>query len=209
MSQSNAERQRQWRERMKQAGYRAMVVWLPPEAVDILGAYPERERGQVILNALRNVTSNTLVTIPGDEKADTGPPAMLNRLEALEGQVAGLTQAVQGLVTGNTLVTIPGNTPVTSQSNDTHQADKAKYQATEPVVTVTQPKATDTVTDTTRRDRALTAEELARSAQSLHKQGLSYAQIAERWENEKIPTLRGGRRWHKGSIHKLAQRYSQ
>jgi hypothetical protein len=177
MTQSNAERQRLWRERQKQAGYRAMVVWLPQEAVDILASYPEKERGQVILNALRNATSNTPVTLPGNEEADTGPPAMLNRLEVLEGKVESLTQAVQGLVTGNT--------PVTLHSNNTHK-----------------------VADTTRKDRALNAEELARAAQSLHKQGLSYAQIAERWENEKIPTLRGGS-WHKGTIGKLVQRYSQ
>jgi hypothetical protein len=183
MTQSNAERQRLWRERQKQAGYRAMVVWLPQEALDILAGYPEKERGQVILNALRNVTSNTPVTIPGNEEADT----LLNRLEALEGQVAGLTQAVQGLVTSNTPVTLHSNN---THRNDTHHAAKAK------------------VTDTTRRDRALTAEELARTAQSLHAQGLSYAQIAAQWEKEKVPTLKGGR-WHKGSIHKLAQRYSQ
>jgi hypothetical protein len=193
MTQSNAERQRQWRERQKQAGYRAMVVWLPPEAVDILGAYPERERGRVILDALRNVTSNapsnTLVTLPGNEEADTGPPAMLHRLEVLEGKIESLTQAVQGLVIGNTLVTSPGNTPVTlprnSQvtlhSNNTHHAAKAK---------------------------TLSAEELARTAQSLHKQGLSYAQIAEQWEKEKVPTLKGGR-WHKGTIGNLVQRYCQ
>lgn len=186
MSQSNAERQRQWRERQKQAGYRAMVVWLPPEAVDILTGYPEKERGQVILNALRNVTSNTpsntLVTIPGDGEADSGPPAMLHRLEVLEGKIESLTQAVQGLVTGNTQVTL--------HNNNTHHAAEAK------------------VTDTTRKGRALSAEELARTAQSLRKEGLSYAQIAERWKNEKIPTLKGGS-WHKGTIGKLVQRYSQ
>jgi hypothetical protein len=79
MTQSNAERQRQWRERMKSAGYRQTVVWLPQEAVDILASYPEKERGQVILNALRNVTSitpittpgNIPITKPGNEKADS------------------------------------------------------------------------------------------------------------------------------------------
>jgi hypothetical protein len=177
MTQSNAERQRLWRERQKQAGYRAMVVWLPPEAVDILASYPEKERGQVILNALRNATSNTPVTLPGNEEADTGPPAMLNRLEVLEGKIESLTAAVQGLVTGNT--------PVTLHSNNTHE-----------------------VADTPRKGKALTAEELARSAQSLHTQGLSYAQIAEWWGKEKVPTLKGGR-WHKGTIGKLVQRYSQ
>jgi recombinase len=189
MTQSNAERQRQWRERMKSAGYRQTVVWLPQEAVDILASYPEKERGQVILNALRNVTSitpvtlpcNELVTIPRNETADSGPSAMLNRLEVLEGKIESLTQAVQGLVTSNTPITIPGNTQVTIPGNDTHHAAKAK---------------------------ALSAEELARAAQALHEQGLSYAQIAERWEKEKVPTLRGGS-WHKGTISNLVQRYCQ
>jgi hypothetical protein len=192
MTQSNAERQRQWRERQKQAGYRAMVVWLPPEAVDILTRYPEKERGHVILNALRNTPSNTPVTIPGtaapkehpagpcNEGADTGPPAMLSRLEMLESKVESLTQAVQGLVTGNTPVTLPGNSQVTLHGNNAHPPAKAK---------------------------APSAEELAQAAQSLRTQGLSYAQIAERWEKEKVPTLKGGR-WHKGTIGKLVQRYA-
>src|SRR5918992_767332 len=200
MTQSNAERQRQWRERQKQAGYRAMVVWLPQEAVDILTRYPEKERGQVILNALRNATSNTLVTTPGNEEADTGPPAMLNRLEVLEGKVESLTQAVQGLVTGNT--------PITLHSNNAHEEkDRQDVPQDTPKVadTVTDTKAK--VTDTPRKDRALIAEELAQAAQALHEQqGLSYAQIAERWEKEKVPTLKGGRRWHKGTIGKMVQR---
>jgi hypothetical protein len=189
MTQSNAERQRQWRERQKQAGYRVMVVWLPPEAVDILTRYPEKERGQVILNALRNVTSNTPVTIPGNEGADTGPPAMLNRLEALASKVESLTAAVQGLVTGNAQVTSPGNSPVTLPGNShvTLQGNNAHPPA---------------------KAKAPSAEELAQAAQSLRTQGLSYAQIAERWEKEEVPTLKGGR-WHKGTIGKLVQRYSQ
>ena len=190
MTQTNAERQRQWRERQKQAGYRQTVVWLPQEAVDILASYPEKERGQVILNALRNVTSitpittpgNIPITTPGNEKADTGPPALLNRFEVLEDKVERLTQAVQDLVTSNTPITIPGSTPITTPGNDTHHAAKAK---------------------------ALSAEELARTAQSLHAQGLSYSAIAERWEKEKIPTLRGGSRWHKGTVHKLIQRHQR
>jgi Recombinase len=189
MTQTNAERQRLWRERMKSAGYHQMVVWLPQEAVDILASYPEKERGQVILNALRNVTSNIPITIPGNElvtiprseAADTGPPALLNRFEVLEDKVERLTQAVQGLITSNIPITIPGSTPITIPGNDTHHAAKAK---------------------------ALSAEELARTAQSLHAQGLSYSQIAEQWKNEKIPTLRGGG-WHRGTVNNLVRRYCQ
>jgi hypothetical protein len=199
MTQSNAERQRLWRERMKSAGYRAMLVWLPLEAVDILSGYPERERGQIILNALRNATSNTLVMIPGNEKADTGPPAMLNRLEALEGKVESLTAAVQGLVTGNT--------PVTLHSNNAHEEkDRQDVPPELPKVADTGTDNKAKVADTTRKAGALTAEELARAAQTLHKQGLSYAQIADQWEKEKVPTLKGGR-WHKGTIGNLVQRY--
>jgi hypothetical protein len=190
MTQTNAERQRQWRERMKSAGYRQTVVWLPQEAVDILASYPEKERGQVILNALRNVTSITPITTPGNEKADTGPSALLNRFEVLEDKVERLTQAVQGLITSNTPITTPGNIPITIPGNNTHHAAKAK---------------------------ALSAEELARTAQlevvqllvaeaeELREQGLSWAEIARRWNAEGIPTPSGKGKWHDGNIARLVK----
>lgn len=66
MAKSNAERQRQWRDHMKAEGYRPLVVWLPQEAMEILTRYPEKERGQVILTALRNTPGNAQVTSPGN-----------------------------------------------------------------------------------------------------------------------------------------------
>src|SRR5256714_9521935 len=98
MTQTNAERQRQWRERQKQAGYRQTVVWLPQEAVDILASYPEKERGQVILNALRNVTSITPITTPGNIPITT------------PGNIPITTP-------GNIPITTPGNIPITTPGN--------------------------------------------------------------------------------------------
>jgi Recombinase len=52
-----------------------------------------------------------------------------------------------------------------------------------------------------------TVEELAKEAQVLHAQGLSYERIAKRWTEAGIPTLKGGR-WHKGTIAKMIQRHA-
>jgi hypothetical protein len=50
------------------------------------------------------------------------------------------------------------------------------------------------------------AEALAKEAHALYLQGLSYHQIAERWEQEGKPTLKGGK-WHKGTVAKMIQRH--
>jgi thiamine biosynthesis protein ThiC len=57
------------------------------------------------------------------------------------------------------------------------------------------------------RSDSSTVEELAKEAQALHVQGLSYEQIAKRWTEAGIPTLKGGR-WHKGIIAKIIQRHA-
>ena len=57
------------------------------------------------------------------------------------------------------------------------------------------------------RSDSSTAEELAREAKTLHAQGLSYEQIAKRWTEVGIPTLKGGR-WHKGTVAKMVKRHA-
>jgi hypothetical protein len=96
------------------------------------------------------------------------------------------------------------------------EVERALYQATKPLVTVTQPKVTDTVTDTrakvtdtvtdtTRKARALTAEGLVNAAMSLREQGLSWTEIARRWNAEGIPTLTGKGKWHDANIARLVK----
>ena len=57
------------------------------------------------------------------------------------------------------------------------------------------------------RSDSSTVEELAKEAQALHAQGLSYERIARRWTEAGIPTLKGGR-WHKGTIAKMVKRHA-
>ena len=55
------------------------------------------------------------------------------------------------------------------------------------------------------RSDSSTVAALAKEAQALHAQGLSYEQIARRWTEAGIPTLKGGR-WHKGTVAKMVKR---
>jgi hypothetical protein len=180
------EKVRRWRERMKAEGKQAITLWLNRDAIERLNTLAAEAKITVSEFIERAVT----VTQP--KVADT---------------TAKVTEKVTDTVTDTTAKVT--DTVAVIRELVREEVERALYQVPKPGVTVTQSKVTDAVTDTTRKDRALTAEELARTAQSLHKQGLSYAQIAERWENEKIPTLKGGRKWHKGTVHALVQRYCQ
>ena len=55
-------------------------------------------------------------------------------------------------------------------------------------------------------DRSTVAA-LAKEAQALHAQGLSYERIARRWTEAGIPTLKGGH-WHKGTVAKMVKRHA-
>jgi hypothetical protein len=57
------------------------------------------------------------------------------------------------------------------------------------------------------RSGSSTVAALAKEAQALHAQGLSYERIARRWTEAGIPTLKGGR-WHKGTVAKMIQRHA-
>jgi hypothetical protein len=57
------------------------------------------------------------------------------------------------------------------------------------------------------RSDSSTVAALAKEAQALHAQGLSYERIARRWTEAGIPTLKGGR-WHKGTVAKMVKRHA-
>jgi hypothetical protein len=190
------ERVRRWRDRMRAEGKQAISLWLNRDAVERLNTLAAEAKITV------SEFIEQAVTVTQPKVTDT---------------VTDTTAKVTDTVTDTTrkdMVAV-----IREVVREEVERALYQYQATKPVVTVTQPKVTDTVTDTkakvtdtvtdtTRKGRALTASALARKAQSLHKQGLSYAQIAERWEKEKVPTLKGGR-WHKGTIGNLVRRYCQ
>ena len=65
----------------------------------------------------------------------------------------------------------------------------------------------DNVNAGKQRSDSSTVAALAKEAQALHAKGLSYEQIARRWTEAGIPTLKGGR-WYKGTIAKIIQRHA-
>jgi hypothetical protein len=52
MATKNAHWQAAFRRRMREAGLKAVTVWMPKEGADRLARYPEKERGEVITRAL-------------------------------------------------------------------------------------------------------------------------------------------------------------
>jgi hypothetical protein len=203
------EKVRRWRERMKVEGKQAVTLWLNRGALERLNTLAHEAKitasefiERAVTDTTAKVTDTVTVTQPKVTDTVTDTTAMVTDT---------VTDTVTDMVT---------DTVAVIREIVREEVERALYQAAKRGVTVTQSKVTDTVTDTTamvtdtvtdttRKGKALSAEELARSAQSLHKQGLSYAQIADQWEKEKVPTLQGGKRWHKGTIHGLVQRYCQ
>jgi hypothetical protein len=53
MATKSAQWQAAFRQRRREAGLKAVTVWLPKEGVAILAHYPGKERGEVITRALR------------------------------------------------------------------------------------------------------------------------------------------------------------
>ena len=68
MAKTNAERQAKWRERMHEAGWKPLTVWVSHEALEVLKRYPIKERGTIISQAVvgwkGNVTSDVTNNLP-------------------------------------------------------------------------------------------------------------------------------------------------
>jgi hypothetical protein len=70
MATKNAHWQAAFRRRMREAGLKAVTVWMPKEGADRLARYPEKERGEVITRALALLESQGELT--GDAATHTG-----------------------------------------------------------------------------------------------------------------------------------------
>ena len=62
MATKNAQRQAAFRRRMREAGMKAITVWLPKESADRLARYPEKEWGEVVTRALMLLESRGELT---------------------------------------------------------------------------------------------------------------------------------------------------
>src|SRR5919109_4900115 len=79
-----------FRRRMREAGLKALTVWLPKEGADRLARYPEKERGEVITRALVLLESQGGLT--GDDATLTGRLTGEFRGEAEEPSLSALAQ---------------------------------------------------------------------------------------------------------------------
>lgn len=198
MTTKGAQWQAAFRHRMREAGLKAVTVWLPPEGVALLKPYSDLERGEVITRALKLLEKT-------DEGESTGK--LIGKLtsneplkEAVQGLVAELLagplarlEQLEAHITGNSTNKLTGNDTITSNltpkltGNDTGEALNITGEST------------DKLTD------KYTTEQLASRAAELREQDLSWAEIARRWNAEGIPTPSGKGKWHDASVARLVK----
>jgi hypothetical protein len=187
MTTKGAQWQAAFRRRMREAGLKAVTVWLPPEGVALLKPYSELERSEVITRALKLLEKT-------DEGESTGK--LIGKLTSNE----PLKEAVQGLVAEllagplarleRLEAHITGGSTSKLTGNDTDEA-----------LDITS-ESTDKLTG------KYTTEQLASQAVELCEQGVSRAEIARRWNAEGIPTPTGQGHWHGGNITRLVRAHS-
>jgi hypothetical protein len=172
MAKTNAQRQAKWRERMHEAGFKPLTVWVSHEALEILAQYPPQERGSVISQAVIGWKGNVTSNVSGNVTDNIQPiiAELKHRLEVLEKRVMGETaEHVPQSVTGDVI------------NNVTDNFAKLRALAGTPEY------------------RAA----LAKEAQRLHAEGLSFEAIAQVWNTERIPTLSEKGRWHRKTLSRL------
>lgn len=198
MTTKGAQWQAAFRRRMREAGLKAVTVWLPPEGVALLKPHSDLERGEVITRALKLL-----------EKADEGESTgkLISKLtsneplkEAVQGLVAELLagplarlERLETYITGNPTSKLTSNETITS-----NLTPKLTGNNTDEALNITG-ESTGKFTG------KYTAEQLASRAVELREQGLSWAEIARRWNAEGIPTPSGKGQWHDASVARLVK----
>jgi hypothetical protein len=200
-----------FRRRMREAGLKAMTVWLPKEGIDRLARYPEKERGEVITRALVLLESqgeftgnDTTITgvltgesrgedeseLPGEAEEDTLTLAgLFTRLERVEAILSTITGNSAGVLTSEATV-------LTGEST----GEGAVALSETPLPPVAEPPAKLPL----KRVAALT-----RRAKKLHAQGVSWKEIARQFNAEGVPTLSGIGQWHGSTIQHMIEKHGR
>jgi hypothetical protein len=205
-----------FRRRMREAGLKAMTVWLPKEGIDRLARYPEKERGEVITRALvllepqgeftgndatltDKLTGESRDFEPGEAEEDTLTlTELFTRLKRVE--------AILSTVTGNSTGVLTGNEPpgpqatLTGESTDKSTGEGAAALPEAPLPPVAELPAKLPL----KRVAAL-----SRRAKKLHTQGVSWKEIARRFNAEGIPTLSGIGQWHGSTIRHMIEKHGR
>jgi hypothetical protein len=231
-----------FRRRMREAGLKALTVWLPKESVDRLARYPEKERGEVITQALALLESqgspqgqftgnDTTLTgrltgesrdfEPGEAEEDTLTLAgLFTRLERVEAILSTITSNSTGKLTGDdTILTGEYAGEFTHELTGeaaSHTGESIDKSRGEVVVTVTETpllpvaELTATLTETPAPQTPVKlppkrVAALSRRAKKLFAQGVSWKEIARRFNAEGIPTLSGIGQWYGSTVAKFSR----
>ena len=226
-----------FRRRMREAGLKALTVWLPKEGADRLARYPEKERGEVITRAL--VLLESQGTPEGKHEVLRDSTKLIGNDATLTG---GLTGEFQGedegeaprdtltvaelstrllrveailstIISNSTDVLTSEATSITGESTDKSTGEVAV------TLTETPPPPVAELTDThparlgtslsrdSQRDKLppKRVAALIRRAKRLSAQGVSWKEIARRFNAEGVPTLSGQGQWHGSTVAKLVR----
>ncbi len=228
MATKNAHWQAAFRRRMREAGLKAVTVWMPKEGVDRLARYPEKERGEVITQALALLESQGELT--GDAATHTGRLTGESRGEE-EGKapedtltVAELSARLERIEA--TLSTIISNSTGEAASiigESTGEAINAQTVEPEEAVALSDTPsppvaelAPQSISGQGRTELTATTPPeppvklplkripaLIRQAKKLSAKGVSWKEIARQWNDQGIPTRSGIGKWHGSTVAKL------
>ena len=194
----NAHWQAAFRRRMREAGLKAVTVWMPKEGADRLARYPEKERGEVITRALVLLESQATLTDKltgesrdeGESTEDTLTVAELStRLKRVE--------AILSTITSNSTRELTGEAVSEAINAESLEPEEAVTLTETPLPPVTELIATPVKLPLKR------IPALIRQAKKLSAKGVSWKEIAQRWNDEGIPTRTGIGKWHGSTVAKL------
>ena len=198
MTKTPAERQAEYRKRRQATGFKALTLWLPPEALAVLESYPKEQRDGIAAQAILAFNSN--VTVANSNDIHSTLEALTRRVEALESALtlhnSDVTktehkaeprepelekgEATLSAITSNSRGELTGEAAGESASIIGESAGKLPGNA-----------------------QTVEHEVLILKARALHAQGLSWGAIARLWNAEGTPTLSGTGQWHGSNVARL------
>jgi hypothetical protein len=222
-----------FRRRMREAGLKAVTLWLPKEGADRLARYPEKERGEVVTRALSllesqgspqgQLTGNDATITdkltgesrdfePGEAEEDTLTVAELStRLKRVEAILSTITSNSTGEA-----ASIIGESTDKSTGEAVSEAINAQTAEPEEAVALSETPSppvalsTDTLTETPAPQTPVKlplkrVAALSRRAKRLSHKGVSWKEIARRFNAEGVPTLSGTGHWYGSTVAKLVR----
>jgi hypothetical protein len=221
MATKNAHWQAAFRRRMREAGLKAMTVWLPKEGADRLARYPEKERGEIITRALvllesqgdftgNDATLTGVLTSESRGESEGEAPegtltvaelsTRLKRVEAILSTITSNSTGEAASIIGESTDKPTGETVSEAINAQTVEPEEAVALSETPLPPVAEPPAKLPL----KRVAALT-----RRAKKLHAQGVSWREIAHRFNAEDVPTLSGIGQWYGSTVRHMIEKHGR